>query len=215
MPDSKLELLKQIAHGLAAQFGNDCEVVIHDLSKNSVEDSIVYIENGQVTGRAVGEGLSGVVLKAIQHPDTPMTDHLAYLSKTASGHILRCSTLYINDDSGKPHYILSINYDITNLLALENSIHYLTGTQPKETDSSSAEPGTVPIDVNSLLDELINQADLSVGVPAPLMNREEKIRAIQFLNEAGAFLITKAGDRIAEHFGISKYTLYNYVNINK
>ncbi|MCD8380960.1 MAG: helix-turn-helix transcriptional regulator [Lachnospiraceae bacterium] len=215
MPDSKLELLKQIAHGLAAQFGNDCEVVIHDLSKNSFEDSIVYIENGEVTGRAVGEGLSGVVLKAIRHPDSPMTDHLAYLSKTASGRILRCSTLYINDDSGMPHYIFSINYDITNLLALENSIHYLTGIQSEETECGSAEPGTVPLDVNSLLDELINQADLSVGVPAPLMNREEKIRAIHFLNDAGAFLITKAGDRIAEHFGISKYTLYNYVNINK
>ncbi|MCC8139344.1 MAG: helix-turn-helix transcriptional regulator [Lachnospiraceae bacterium] len=215
MSDVKLELLKQIAHGLAAQFGSDCEVAIHDLSRNSVENSIVYIENGQVTGRSVGEGLSGVVLKAIKHPDAPKTDHLAYLSKTASGRILRCSTLYINDDSGRPHYILSINYDITNLLALENSIHYLTGVQPEEADSGSAEPGTVPIDVNSLLDELINQADRSIGTPAPLMNREEKIRAINFLNEAGAFLITKAGDRIAEHFGISKYTLYNYVNINK
>ena len=43
----------------------------------------------------------------------------------------------------------------------------------------------------------------------------EKINAIQFLNDAGAFLITKAGDKIASFFGISKYSIYNYVDIKK
>ena len=43
------------------------------------------------------------------------------------------------------------------------------------------------------------------------MNKEDKIRAIQFLEEAGAFLITKSGDKVSEYFGISKYTLYNYM----
>ena len=44
-------------------------------------------------------------------------------------------------------------------------------------------------------------------------SKEEKIQAIQFLNDAGAFLITKAGDKIANFFGISKYSIYNYVDI--
>ena len=54
-----------------------------------------------------------------------------------------------------------------------------------------------------------------MGVPALLMNKEEKIRAINYLNDAGAFLITKSGDKVAKYFGISKYTLYSYVDINK
>ena len=28
-----LDFLKQLAHGMAVQFGSSCEVVIHDLSK--------------------------------------------------------------------------------------------------------------------------------------------------------------------------------------
>ena len=32
MEAGKLELLKQMAAGIAAQFGSNCEVVIHDLS---------------------------------------------------------------------------------------------------------------------------------------------------------------------------------------
>ncbi len=47
------------------------------------------------------------------------------------------------------------------------------------------------------------------------MTKEDKIKAINFLNDAGAFLITKSGDKVAKYFGISKYTLYSYVDINK
>ena len=45
--DHTLKLLKQMAHGIAKQFGTSCEVVIHDLNKD-LETSIVHIENGQV-----------------------------------------------------------------------------------------------------------------------------------------------------------------------
>ena len=44
------------------------------------------------------------------------------------------------------------------------------------------------------------------------MTKEDKVRAIGFLNGAGAFLITKSGDKVANYFGISKYTLYSYID---
>ena len=34
MAGSRLDMLKQIATGLAAQFGDNCEVVVHDLARN-------------------------------------------------------------------------------------------------------------------------------------------------------------------------------------
>ena len=52
--DTKLDLLKQIANGMTKQFGPDCEIVIHDLTQNNLDNSIVYIENGHVSGRRVG-----------------------------------------------------------------------------------------------------------------------------------------------------------------
>ena len=39
METRKLELLKQLADGIAAQFGSKCEVVIHDV--NAMDRSIV------------------------------------------------------------------------------------------------------------------------------------------------------------------------------
>lgn len=56
MESNRLEMLKQIADALAAQFGPNCEVVIHDLSAQNAEHPIVYIVNGHVTGRKWGTG---------------------------------------------------------------------------------------------------------------------------------------------------------------
>ena len=54
-----------------------------------------------------------------------------------------------------------------------------------------------------------------VGKPVALMNKDDKVKAIQFLNQNGAFLVTKSGDKIAKYFGISKYTLYSYIDLKQ
>ena len=60
--------------------------------------------------------------------------------------------------------------------------------------------------------EHIAQSVALVGKPAALMNKEDKMRAIGFLSQSGAFLVTKSGDKVAKYFGISKYTLYSYID---
>ena len=62
------------------------------------------------------------------------------------------------------------------------------------------------------LEELIKQSAKLVGKPVALMNKEDKVKAIRFLNDSGAFLITKSGQRVCNFFGISKYTLYSYID---
>ena len=69
--------------------------------------------------------------------------------------------------------------------------------------------------MNDLLEELIQQSVALVGKPAALMNKDDKVRAIQFLSQNGAFLVTKSGDKVAKYFGISKYTLYSYIDMKQ
>lgn len=203
----KLELLKQIAAGIAAQFGSNCEVVIHDVGGKGPEHSIVHIENGHVSGRKVGDGGSHVVVEQLMQQDTHPTDHLGYLTKTATGKVLKSSTMYIRNNRGKVVALLSINYDISSLLMVENAVRELVSPQ----DQTQTEPEKI-VNVNDVLEELIQQSVALVGKPAALMNKDDKVRAIQFLNKSGAFLITKSGDKIAKYFGISKYTLYSYID---
>lgn len=207
---SSLQLLFQLAKGIAGQFGPNCEVVVHDLASNVPESSIVAIENGHVTGRKVGDGPSHVVLEALGGEQEKLQDHLCYLTRTKDGKILKSTTIYIRDDDGKAIGIFGINYDITLMLAMEEMIKQFTATEKEE-----REPEPISRNVSDLLDELIDQSVKLVGKPVALMNKEDKVKAVQFLNETGAFLITKSGDRVCKFFGISKYTLYSYIDESK
>lgn len=205
--ETKLDFLKNLARALAAQFGDSCEVLIHDLTTKDKAHTIAVIENGHVSHRQVGDGPSHVVLEALKKPPEEIQDQLAYLSQTHDGRILRSSTLFFRGAEKEVHYIFCINYDITQLIAAENALSVLTGSRLE-----NKAPERIPQNVNELLGELIQQSVEKVGKPVALMNKEDKVLAIQYLNQTGAFLITRAGDRIARFFNISKYTLYNYLN---
>lgn len=206
----RLSTLRQIANAIASEFGSDCEVVIHDLKSQNLEESIVYIVNGHVTNRTIGDGPSAIVLNTLHKDPDSLVDEPGYLLKTSDGRILKSSTSFIRDEDGSIHYIFGINYDITKLTIVESALHELTtpiNTQKK--------PQKVNHSVNELLEQLIEQSVELVGKPVALMNKEDKVKAIQFLNDQGAFLITKSGDKVSNYFGISKYTLYSYIDVNK
>lgn len=214
----RLDLLKQIAHGLAVQFGDSCEIVIHDLKAEQLEHSVVHIENGHVTGRKLGDGPSRVVFDTLNKDPAKIKDRLSYLTKTEDGRILKSSTMFVRGDNDTVEYIFSLNYDITALLSIESAVHSLVTTQ-KEAQvrengrfEDDSQPQPILHNVTDLLDSLIEQALTLVGKPVAAMNKEDKIKVVQFLNNAGAFLITKSGDRVASLLDISKFTLYNYMD---
>ena len=207
----RLETLKQIGKAVAGQFGKGCEIVIHEISEDHTGSAIVFIENGEVSGRKLGDGPSHVVLKQLAGAEESGADHVGYLTRTEDGKLLKSSTVFIRDEEGKVCAIFSINFDVSLLSAARDAI----GGLILPLDDAQAEPERIPRNVNDLLDDLIVQSDRLIGKPAAAMSKEEKIRAIRFLNENGALLITRSGDKISKHFQISKYTLYSYLESGK
>ncbi len=207
-----LDFLKQLAHGLAIQFGSSCEIAIHDLKTKDLEKSIVYIENGHVSNRQTGDGPSGIVLETLQSDPSTIHDKLSYLTKTEDGRILKSSTFYIRDDDGSISYIFSLNYDITAFTAASTAIQSLIATKDNLPDLTGDSPRQITHNVNELLDLLIEQAVAKVGKPVAMMNKDDKVAVVQYLDHAGAFLITKSGDKVSSYLGgISKFTLYSYM----
>lgn len=209
MDQAKKDFLERLAKGVAAQFGKNCEVVVHDLKSEDPNSTIVTIVNGEVSGRSLGDGPSHVVLKALHTDPDKLQDRLAYLTKTEDGKVLRSSTIFIRDEKGVPEAVFSINYDTSLFMAMvDNLSDFLTLSD----DPTAKDPEEISHNVNDLLDELIEESVRIVGKPVSLMTREDKVRAIGFLNDNGAFLVTKAGQKVCTYFGISKYTLYNYLD---
>lgn len=212
--DVILENLVNIAHGIVKQFGKQCEVCIHDLKSVDLEHTIVYIVNGHVTGRKKGDGASEIVLKTLEDiiEERMVTDHLGYKTRTVDGRILKSSTIFLKNNSGEVRYLLGINFDITELLVSQSSLSNLTEIIDK---GENAKQDEIMTDVHNLLDNLIMRSVNLIGKPPIVMNKDEKIRAFKFLKDSGAFLITGSGDIISNYYGVSKYTLYTYINQEK
>jgi predicted transcriptional regulator YheO len=201
------DFARRLVKALAIQFGSTCEVVLHDLTGDDLDHTIIAIENGHISGRSIGDGPSKIALEAIHDAEETHSDKLSYLTKTRDGKILKSSTIFLRDENGKAIGVLAINNDITLTVAGEHALHsYNTSLQ------STKEPEPISTNVADLLDSLIDQSIRMVGKPAALMDKAEKVRAIRFLNDSGAFLITKSGPKVCQIFGISKYTLYSYLD---
>ena len=207
MTKNQIDFYTRLAKGIAAQFGSSCETVVHDLSNKDHDHSIVAIENGHVTGRSIGDGPSHIVLESLQHSTENLNDKLSYLTRTNDGKILKSSTIYIRDEKGKVVGIFGINFDISFMHLMDEHIRRFMDTDKPENPPESITPN-----VSDLLDELIEQALKITGKPVPMMTKEDKVSVIRYLNDTGAFLITKSGPKVCSILNISKYTLYSYLD---
>ena len=108
---------------------------------------------------------------------------------------------------------ISIIYSLSSVRMIENGRGGVVRTADRD-PAAPAERISV-LNVNDLLEDLIEQSVALAGKPVALMTKDDKVRAIQFLSRHGAFLITKSGDKVAKYFGISKYTLYSYIDIKQ
>jgi predicted transcriptional regulator YheO len=187
---------------IANQFGNKCEVVLHDLTKD-YNHTIVDIRNGHVTNRAVGGCGSNLGLEVLRGTVVD-GDRFNYVTHTPDGKILRSSSTYISDDDGKIIGSLCINYDITETVRFEDFLkrfnHYDFGQEEVFAE-----------DVNGLLDYLIMQGQNIIGKNPDLMSKEEKMDFIGYLDKKGACLVTRSSERVCELLKISKFTFYNYL----
>ena len=203
--------LCSVAHAVASQYGKSCEVAIHDLTgDNTPEHSIIFIENGEVTGRKVGDGASAVVLEQLKG-ESEAKDRIGYFTRTQDGRLLKSSTSFIRDEEGNVVAVFSINHDITAMSVTATAINEIF--RQFEPDSNEIEHITPHVE--DLLDELMWKSAEMIGKPVTLMNKEDKKRAIRWLNSKGALLITRSGDKIAKYFGISKFTLYSYIDVKE
>jgi len=206
------DFLTQLAQGIAAQFGSQCEVAVHDLTRGA-EGTILAIENGHITGRKVGDGASEIVLEALKDPKR-VQDQLGYQTRTPDGRMLKSSSIYIRDEAGDLVALLGMNYDITDLFHAAGTLNQLIATNTEER-RRDGDTEMIFSDVDDLLDRLIEKSCTYVGKPVSMMTKDDKVRGIHYLDDKGAFLIKKAGDRVSKYYDISKYTLYNYLDVER
>ena len=122
--NSENDLLKSIMKLIARQFGDKCEIVLHDWSEG-YDKSIVAIENGHVSGRKVGDPGSNLGLE-VMRGSSDGTSQYNYVTRTKDGKTLRSSSLYLTNDEGEKIGALCINFDISDILTAQKTLGYLS-----------------------------------------------------------------------------------------
>ena len=203
--------LFSLIRGIAAQFGSYCEVVLHDLKDKPYDHTIVAIENGDMTGRKVGDCGTNLGLEVLRGTDKE-GDKYNYFTQTKDGRIFRSTSIYLRDPSGEAIGAVCINLDITDFIMAEKSLASMTNRMGAGGRDGEIVQEIFTNDVNDLLESLIQDSIRHAGKPVAMMTKEDKMEGIRFLDQKGALLVKKSGDRIAKFYGISKYTLYSYLD---
>lgn len=66
--------------------------------------------------------------------------------------------------------------------------------------------------LNDALNRMVHRIEAELGAPLAELGRTAKQRAVQMLDEQGAFLLRKSIDEIADRMGVSRITVYNYLS---
>lgn len=191
-------MLDRMAKGIAEMFGTNCETVINDLADPL--HPVLAIYNGHVSGRSVGSTRDVTGVEQDLYLDTDVVNLLAV---TPSGQQTKSSTFSIKGEDY--HYGFGINYDFTPL-AYANRV--LLDLMHTEVDFHSAL--YKPRDTG--IGELFDAAVLRIGKPIRDMNKADRIRVIEHLKEMDAFSYRRAVPYVATHLGVSRYTIYKYLD---
>lgn len=204
-----LESYIPLADMLAKTFGSECEVVLHDLTVP--EKSVVYVANGTVTGREVGQSFEQLIKQVILSKNFRDDYAANYFFTAKNGKLIRSSTFLLRDEKQKLVGALCINIDTT---PMQQQMEYLKSFLPQEELSESSPAQSFTDDgvyvfqmVETLIDNIIGQQE------PDKMSRSEKIQKISFMDEKGIFLMKGSVEMVSQKLGISTVTVYSYLDV--
>lgn len=213
MQNKKLTPYLAVAELIARTFP-DAEVVLHDMAMP--QHSVIYVANGTVTGRKVGQTFHHLIEKAVfaGNPEDGVVDN--YLFKK-DGKLIRSSSLLIRDENHELIGALCINIDTTQAAALMQLAENLLNGKKKATEETSLQesPAMPPIGkeesvrqfVNTMVDSMVKEL-----IAEGKNSREDRLELIRFMDERGVFLVKGSMEYVAGKLGLSKVTLYGYLD---
>jgi predicted transcriptional regulator YheO len=202
--DSRIsfDVATQLAAALHQLLGPMCEAVLHDFA--DLEHSIVHIE-GNVTHRAIGGAATDLILEKVAQGDTRQDLH-GYATSLPGGRLMKSSTIFLRDADGCAIGALCVNLDLTDFVAIRNSLNAFVHTKDSERTAETLSDNIFDT-VQSAVDETLHEGGRSL----PSMSREDKVALMSRLEARGLFQVKKAVPIVADMLGLSRATVYNYL----
>lgn len=190
--------------------GPNCEVVLRDYHQG--ESRILHIVHGEISGRKVGDTISGLMLRKIMREDYTNKDFVSnyLLVNELDQKLLRASTYYIKKD-GELAGLLCVNYDLTELMRYRDFVNdkLLYGLNDNMAVESSEELTDRKLDV--VVEKMIERVFLYWDRDIPLTRVDLASNPIRQLYELGVFNHKGSVNRVSEMLNMSVQSIYRYI----
>lgn len=203
-----LDFIKEFTNNLGHLLGPKCEIVIHDFTQG-FDHTVVHIVNGGLSGREIGGCPTNLFFEHFNTLAEDTNSLSEYYTTTEDGRIIRSSTTNLSDANGKIIAAICVNIDISDFINFKQQIGYIIGDKGRSGEGVGNEK--FARNVHELMNHYLNVVEREIGKPAAEMNKQEKLRALAYLDKCGVLQISKANIKLCEFFNISKFTLYNYL----
>lgn len=190
------------------------EVVLHDLGRP--ERSIIAIENGHVSGRQAGDAILGgpagdrgfaAIEQAMRQGGAEPALVSGYHTLSRDGRRLLSASAVFKTAAGEPFAALCLNSDRSQLEAALACLQALVGRAPPPQRTAPEPPA-----MDEAMQDIIAQALERGGKPLARMKKADKKQAVAQMLEQGLFIVKGGVERAAEALGVSRYTVYNYLD---
>ena len=203
-----MESYCHLMDGLAEYLGPAYEIVLHTLE--SYEHSIIYIRNGEHTGRKIGAPITNKALEVLKKFETEHISSATYYSVNKQGELLKSTTIAIRGENGRIIGLLCMNfymntgfYDIiSGFLPEKNAFSMENNT------ASLSVPEIFANDTDEMLTSIFANVQEEVAADTTILPSNKNKAIIAKLQEKGIFQIKDSVNKVAALLGISKNTVY-------
>lgn len=209
-----INALHPVVQMLGAIVGPHIEVVLHDLMQP--ESSIIAIANGHISGRVVGDaiingpkydkGFAATKRLLSERGNGVHSVVKNYVTVSHTGQELKSATVVFRDTEGTPYVTLCMNADMSSFQLAHAWLERLLQPVAEIAPTRSQEP-----EMDTLMREIISDAVLIHSKPVTLMFKEEKVQAVQTMQQRGIFLMRGGVERAAAALHVTRFTIYNYL----
>lgn len=201
------ERYTQMADMLGKMFPNVLEVIVHDFS--DLDHSIIFIANGHISGRQVGEGATELGLRRLLNSEKIPDMLVNYKNRNVRGHRLKSASLSIRDDKGDLIGAFCLNFDLS---VFDHFRHFLeeftrceeqiwVGEEELAPDTSLEE------DIELHIRAYLNQHHLQFSQ----LTYADKQNIVAYLEQKRCFRQKGAMTTVARALQLTRQSVYNYL----
>ena len=208
-----LDVYKQMGPFLGEVLGENCKVILFDLTHKKEE--VIAIANGTLEGKGVGAPLTDLARSIIKKGTWKHQDYITnFIGRTKDGVLLRSSDFFIKEDD---HLVglLCINMNVEAYQNISRDILRLSGL-PEDIFTIS----TKDIQVEHLSETTTNASDsarqaiheLYGSIEADRLTQKERMEVIKALKAKDVFLIKGSVSQVAAVLKCSEASIYRYLS---